>query len=168
MLSKKKILEENLLGILEQKATIKNYQFEYFLEKYTEKLNVCIVISKWLAEHVEQYMPTTEKAFIGMLQYQHNEFVFHHDEINNKVRTIKKESETPNVNLLTFLNDNFPSVSSELNETLKKKETAEINTNILETQIATKKKQKPTRISDEEVRQFLLRSVFNVDIDNLD
>tara|TARA_R110000868_G_scaffold339309_1_gene600030 strand:- start:1072 stop:1752 length:681 start_codon:yes stop_codon:yes gene_type:complete len=157
ILEKPSILVGNIFILSDQKSSLDTFQFNVLLEKYLEQLKFCNTISSWMAKHIKIHCEI-EGDILGYFEMQDSFFQHHLGEINAKF----------NVNVIpnTHHMDALEHIEKDLSDfkTLfqtKDRNNTEQNLDNLAKQ-KNKRKPRPVLVTDEEARNFLLKSVFNV------
>lgn len=171
ILQKQKTLDNNLFKLLDIRKNLKTAEFDFFVNKYLEKVNFCLYITKWLNDNLELYPFGINEEVKKAFQFQLHFFQEHFNNLNGQLNSNKNEVQQAPDNIVQFIENNF----KELKETLtnQKAEIGLVNnehekqfqdTNLTNEKELKKKKEKLILITEEEAEAFLLKTVFNLKV----
>lgn len=157
ILEKPSILVGNIFLLSDQKVALDPFRFNVLLEKYCEQLKFCNTIAGWMADHIGEHCEIdTDILEYFVLQ---NTFLQHHlHEINVKFQVHVIAGTDPN-NALEQIEKDLPSLKRlfHINES-----TLVENDSDDRPKQYKKRKPKPVLLTDEDARNFLLKSVFDI------
>ncbi|MCR8668937.1 hypothetical protein NO995_14720 [Aestuariibaculum sp. M13] len=155
MMTKKASLDKTLFKFLEKKEALEVNQFEFLLEKYLEHLNFCVYVSEWLftnlVNHITCYSEETKNTF----KLQSNTFANHFSDVKSKLLITDRFKNKP-IDVLNFVQNKVPVVNNTLKTIIP--EDQELKP---EKEIKKRPKKQMPLLVDEQVEDFLLRTVFN-------
>tara|TARA_R110002049_G_scaffold125135_1_gene280748 strand:- start:3596 stop:4276 length:681 start_codon:yes stop_codon:yes gene_type:complete len=157
ILEKPSILVGNIFLLSDQKAVLNSFQFSVLLEKYLEQLKFYNTITSWMALHIKEHCEI-EESIMEYYELQDTFFEHHLGEIN----LIFNVNVIPNMDpkdALEYIEKDLPAFEK-LFQT-KDRNYPEQNLDNLPKQ-KYKRKPRPELVTDEEARNFLLQSVFNI------
>jgi len=160
ILGKKAILDKSMFLLLEQKRKLPTMEFNFLIEKYYDSLSFFVSVSEWmhknlhclkteLSQEVAFYFETQNQAF----QNHEKEFIKYFPLYNSTT------PKTEPMDWSSFDKNEFPPL-----EQLGFKEIGKELTSILKTEKkpGVKKRNKLPIITDEQSKQYLLETVFNI------
>ena len=157
MMTKKASLDKNLFKLLEKKEALEVNQFEFLLEKYLEHLNFCVYVSEWLStnlvNHITCYSEETKNTF----KLQSDTFANHFRDVKSKLLITDRFKNKP-IDVLNFVQNKVPVVNNTLKTIIPEDQELKPDKEIKK----RSKKQMPS-LDNEQVEDFLLRTVFNMD-----
>lgn len=152
LLTKSSYLEKNIFALLDYKANLKAFQFDYLLQKYIVQLKFYVLISSWMDENLNTHITDVKDNISAYFSIQKTTFLQHK-------KSLKK----------TFLLNEFSFLTPEEIVASIQKDIPPIplfdkTTNLVKTQVnkETNKQKKPPLITDEEADRLLLKTVFSV------
>ncbi|MBC8769360.1 hypothetical protein H4O18_15290 [Arenibacter sp. BSSL-BM3] len=157
ILEKPSILVGNNFLLSDQKAALNSFQFSVLLEKYLEQLKFYNTIASWMALHIKEHCEI-EENILEYFELQDTFFQHHLGEIN-AIFNVNVIPNTDPKDALEYIEKDLPAFKK-LFQT-KESNHPEQNLDNLPKQ-KNKRKPRPVLVTEEEARNFLLKSVFNV------
>ncbi len=171
ILQKQKLLDANLFKLLDREAKLKNTQFDFFIKKYLELVNVCLYISRWLNNNVESSKLEMSVDVKNAFQFQYNFFQKHFDQINQHFNSTEKAIPQAPQDIAQFIENNFKELKESLTShyddkgvMIDNKAGKELQVEDLPKSKQRQKKVKPVLITEREAESFLLKTVFDLNI----
>ncbi len=161
MLAKHAVLNGNMFRLIEKSASLKEAQFQFFLEKYMEHVYFVVYVSDWMQRHVEADIKDLREETKAAFQSQATAFLKHLEDLKSKILSPGQTMPKQEVNVLKFIENDLSEIKNalNLNKDSKDKTGTIENENI---PIVKKAKKKTPLMTDEAAEAFLLESVFNV------
>ncbi len=160
LLEKPTLLDENIFLLLDEKEHLKPYQFNYLLEKYIEQINFYVLISDWMDKNIIINIIDLDSDIKSYFELQKKVFQKHLGVFKNNFLSNTISYSKP-VDVLKNIEKDFPP----FNQFIKKQNASNIKFNEKDTTIKERvKKQKTILITEEEVENFILDIVFNLDV----
>ncbi|MFL1013207.1 hypothetical protein [Flavisericum labens] len=162
---KNAVLEQNIFNLLQQKAKLEPYEFDYVSKKYLEQIETLAYITNWLNNNLGNYITSNNDTF-GLFALQKNSYKAHHEVYLEHFCSKKPEPTEVNLNLENLINSHYKDLKqviskenqSELYKVPKKVDST--------TPTVPKNKDKPKKIpliSPEESENSILKAVFKID-----
>lgn len=154
LLAKSSYLDKNLFALLDYKANLKAFQFDYLLQKYIVQLKFYIFISSWMDENLNAHITGVEDNISVYFSIQKTSFLQHKKSLKRTFLLNEFSFLTPE-EIVASIRKDIPPIP------LFDKTTNKVK---IHTNKETKTRKKPTLITDEEADKFLLKTIFNVRI----
>ncbi|MBD0832827.1 hypothetical protein [Aestuariibaculum sediminum] len=150
-------LDMNMAKLIQLKEDLEQQSFKFFLDKYYQQLSFYVHISGWLNENVTKDINGVSEETLNAFKLQNDSFISHIKEFENcflKTYSIKAvEEKFENIDISKFnplKSINIPDAMEEKVEPTSKRI----------------KKPKKILVTEEKAEAFLLKSVFNLEVDN--
>lgn len=163
MIAKQAVLNDNIFRLIEKSGSLKDEQFQFFLEKYMEHVHFVVYVSDWMQKHVEADIKDLREETKNAFQSQANVFSKHLEDLKSKILPQGQIAPKQEVNVFKFIENDLSDIKKALNlnkDSKGKIDTVE-NKNV---PTAKKAKKKPPLVTDEAAEAFLLESVFNIEV----
>ena len=157
ILEKPSILVGNIFLLSDQKAVLNSFQFGVLLEKYLEQLKFYNTIASWMAQHIKEHC-AIEENIMEYFELQNTFFQHHLGEINAKFNVNVIPNTDPK-DALEYIEKDLPAFKK-LFQTNDRSNPEQNLDNL--PKYKNIRKPKPVLVTDEEARNFLLKSIFNV------
>lgn len=170
ILQKKTLLEAAVFKIFEIKGQLKAQQFDFFIQRYLTEVDAYLFITEWLYSNRMLCKEIKNTEVDQSLAYQYEYLKQHLEDLKQHCLEVKKPIEKESTAILDFIKNDIPELKTLLSsKQLNLKETEkepQVPTSKIKT--AKKKKQKPSRMSAQEAEEYLLKTVFNVDLNKVE
>ena len=83
LIQKPKLFEKNIFKLLKKRKELEDYEFDYILEKYFDKVEFYSAIVNWLSENLSLYDTQIDITTIGMFEIQSELYKTHFIELIN-------------------------------------------------------------------------------------
>ncbi|WP_299385843.1 hypothetical protein [uncultured Lacinutrix sp.] len=168
-LKKHEELSEIIFTLLEKKNELQDFQFSYILDKYFKQIESLFYIVNWLSLNIEKLDPKDLK-FKGLFISQHEYYKQHLEDFIRNFYPDKTHIPDSKFDILKHIELNFkdltniPFNSEILPEKTKDVFTTLINEKQKEVKQVKVKVKKKVLVTEQEAEDFILRTVFNIDI----
>ncbi|WP_372758105.1 hypothetical protein [Mariniflexile sp.] len=158
LVSKKEILDRNLLHLFEAKKSLEHKHFIFLLNKYNLHVEGHAFVTSWMYNNIHRVFNNVEESTINLFKLQQEYFEKHLSELQDNFQVTKSEFLHQNESVSKHFQTQFskPDFKIDVPEFPK-------NNSLLKPIAKTTKKKKVV-LSNEEVDRFLLTTVFNVDL----
>ncbi|WP_158848129.1 hypothetical protein [Algibacter sp. L1A34] len=169
LLLKTSDLDKNLFSLLEKKSEVKEYEFDYILEKYFELAECLFYITNWMKDNMAQ-MDQYSDGVLGIFHIQSLNYKKHFESLVKNFYPSRAILPKGNFNAQHLIETYFPDIESGYNNSKKRTVTAPIVQidNQSEKKPQQKKLHKTLLVTDLEAETVLLKHVFNLDIKQLE
>ncbi len=152
-------LDENMFLLLEEEERLTSNQFNFLIKKYSEQINVFVYVSNWLNENLELYIAKVDdkvKAYFVLQKtaFQNHKELLHQNYSLNVIPQPKPQEVIEHIENTFNGFDKFKTIKEDKEPTSRP--------------VLKNPKKKPILITDEQAEDFLLRTVFNVNIQKTD
>lgn len=186
IVQKPKSLENNIFQLLKKRKELEDFEFDYILKKYFEKVEFYSAMVDWLSVNLSIYNKKNIDSFtIGLFEIQSELYKTHFFELVNYFYQSKKIILKPQYDVSELLKVYFPDLISRLelygklytikskieiqHQEFKTKDEnlpSSIKNITAKNQLETKGKlKKEPLISDKEAEEFILTKVFNLNLE---
>lgn len=172
---KRNKLERNIFKLVKKKSELEAFEFAYILEKYWDQLNFFVYIAYWLKTNLSKYHKTKmELTLIGSFEMQYHLYLTHSNEFKRRFKGIIEFREKSNFTAIEIVQDYMQNLITRYSLATDKNTPPE-KTNLAQTatkNTATKSEKKSVKtkkvplLTEKEIEDFLLESVFNIKTDN--
>ena len=158
LMNKKEVLKQNVILLLEAKTSLSSPAFNIVLKDYQNHLKWHVHVSSWMHENLKSSFPNVKDVLINAFQFQSKNFRSHHLEIESHFQLNHEDVQLNNIDVINSLKTNFP-------ETSKQNTVFNINqTNSEKSTISEEYIEEKQIITDEDIDDFLLETIFNVEL----
>jgi len=179
LLTKKDLLERNIFTLLEKSKQLSNLEFQIIIERYFDQLLFYLLITEWLSVNLKKFNKTNIKfPIIGTFKFQHEYLRTHLDDIYRYFETFIDIQREQDFSVENMLVEHIPDLISRYSKAVNKndlKNQGEDKTEIISKESTKerlepikkslpKKRQRPI-ISEEDIEEMILKSVFKVQMD---
>ncbi len=160
LLEKPTLLDKNIFLLLEKKEILKPNPFNFLLEKYIEQLNFYVLISDWMDKNIAVDIPDLDSGIKSYFELQKKIFQKHLEVFQNNFLSNAISLSKP-VDVFKYIKKDFPPFKHFINIQNESNLRPNLNTNKKK---GSNRKQKPILITDDESRNFLLNTVFKLNL----
>jgi len=160
LLEKPTLLDKNIFLLLEKKEILKPNPFNFLLEKYIEQLNFYVLISDWMDKNIAVDIPDLDSGIKSYFELQKKIFQKHLEVFQNNFLSNAISLSKP-VDVFKYIKKDFPPFKHFINIQNESDLRPNLNTNKKK---GSNRKQKPILITDDESRNFLLNTVFKLNL----
>jgi len=155
ILNKNSLLKNNLLLLIDSKTKVSANAFKFILDDYMNLINSHVYITNWLFNNVKKKFPELSNIMFNAFKNQSNFFNQHSLQLEQHFQLRSQEPNLDTLDLMKTMKMSFspPTV---------KADAPQLDVSSKPQTSIPLKKTKP-KISDEEIDQFLLKTVFGVD-----
>tara|TARA_R110000751_G_scaffold179809_3_gene286180 strand:- start:461 stop:1135 length:675 start_codon:yes stop_codon:yes gene_type:complete len=156
ILGKQRILKNNLVLLLDAKSSFSNASFHIILEDYKKQIEFHNYATSWMYKNINDVFPNIDDVFISAFKIQANYFDVHYSQLEEHFQFKKEEVNLDSNQVLKNLESTFSKNSPE--GISFKLNSAQFGKTKTSTPIPKKK----IVVTDEEIDEFLMQSVFGV------
>lgn len=154
ILNKNKVLQNNLLLLLDTKDKVSKNVFQFILDDYKQHMDCHVFITSWLVDNVKHTFPNLNISIFNAFKSQHLFFRNHYAQLEQYFNLNPLDAKPDRTAIFknmksTFSIPAFDKASSVVPVKPKPK---------------TPKKRPKLQIDDDAIDHFLLKTVFNVDL----
>jgi hypothetical protein len=165
ILQKKTKLDTAVFKIFEIKEQLKAEQFDFFIQRYLTEVDVYLFITEWLYNNRTLCKEAQRDEVAQSLNYQYEYLKQHLADLNKHCLEVKDPIKKESKAILDFIQNDIPELKTFLaGNTLNSKKNNELQLPILELKAKIKKKNKSTKITEQEAEKFLLETIFNINL----
>lgn len=157
LMRKKDFLKQNLITLLDVKTSLSSAAFDEILKGYQNHLKWHLHVSSWMQKHLKSSFPKIKDVLINAFKFQTDNFSTHSIEIERHFKLNQEDINLNNIDVINNLKVNF--------DDTEKKKIFHINPNFnSKSAISKASKKDKIIITDEEIDNFLLETIFNVEL----
>ncbi|WP_458626001.1 hypothetical protein [Winogradskyella sp. PC D3.3] len=156
ILNKNKILQNNLLLLLDTKTKVNAEVFQFIIDDYKKHMDCHLVITSWMVDNIKITFPDLSNTIFNAFKNQNLFFRNHYSQLEQYFKLSPQAPKLDSVDVLKNIKMTFSNTPLK-NEVLEESKNSK-------PKISTPTKKIKPQFSDEEIDNFLMKTVFGVDL----